>query len=187
MEQDYILELIDNDELDYLDGYQQLNRLARTQNLIQHHTDNSWMIRGLFKRFVRYIKTFIYHLRQRRSPDQERALHTAQLRQAQEKIACYVINELQKMLEDPSAPKEGISRLLYEYQHILDQLRNPRPSVIAITDSAQKIGEVTRLGLSFELDQIQNMYESDRLSRSAAKRLRENVYLMQIDLEDHIY
>ena len=187
MEQDYILELIDNDELDYLDGYQQLNRLARTQNLIQHHTDNSWMLRILVKRLVRYIKNAIHHFRTRKSPDQEIALHTVQLRRAQEKIAEHVLCELQKMLDEPSAPKEGISRLIYEYQHVLNQLRNPRPSVSSIADNAKKVAEITRLGLGLELNEIQSMYESERLSRAVAKRLRENVYLMQVDLEEHIY
>lgn len=43
-----------------------------------------------------------------------------------------------------------------------------------------------RLGLRLELEQIQTMYEEERLCRDTAKRLRENVYLMQVDLEDNV-
>ena len=36
------------------------------------------------------------------------------------------------------------------------------------------------------MEQIQTRYEEGDLCRASAKRLRENVYLMQVDLEDNV-
>ena len=46
--------------------------------------------------------------------------------------------------------------------------------------------EVRRLGYALELEHIQRMYESRRISRAMAKYMRENVALMQLDLEDKV-
>ena len=46
--------------------------------------------------------------------------------------------------------------------------------------------DIIRRGLSIELEGIREMYEAGRISRTTAKRMRENVALMQIDLEDKV-
>jgi len=42
------------------------------------------------------------------------------------------------------------------------------------------------MALEIELEQIETRYDDGELSRAAAKRLRENVNLMQMDLEDKV-
>ena len=79
-----------------------------------------------------------------------------------------------------------MSELILEYQRTLAALRASRPSVTSIAKRMSDAAVVEQTGLKLELEQIQAMYDADRLSRAAAKRLRENVYLMQIDLEERI-
>ena len=52
--------------------------------------------------------------------------------------------------------------------------------------SASKAQDIERYGLRLELEQIQARYEEGDLCRSSYKRLRENVALMQVDLEDNV-
>ena len=185
-EQNFILEMIDNNELDYMDGYQQLNRLARVQNLIRHRNDNTWVVRNFIRHFLRYIRSLIGHIKNLRpSKDAERE-HIETLHEAQERAMEYVIKNLEEERSNSEFSKQSINTLIYEYQQILNRIHNPRPSVSAIADKTQKTNELIRLALSLELEEIQSMYENERLTRSAAKRLRENVYLMQIDLEDSL-
>lgn len=185
-EQDFILDLIENDELDYIDGYQHLNRLARIQNLILHRSDNMWIFRNLTRHLMRYLNSAWQHLK-RFNPKTEHAQeHAKEMRVTQERSLEYVIKKLQEEKTNTEVSREDISALLVEYQDILNRLRNPRPSVSAMTKGVSKANEITRIGLALELEQIQSMYEAERLSRASAKRLRENVYLMQIDLEDSI-
>ena len=46
--------------------------------------------------------------------------------------------------------------------------------------------DVRRLAYQLELEEIQKMYERERIDRQAAKNMRDNVYLMQMDLEDRL-
>ena len=83
-------------------------------------------------------------------------------------------------------PTEDVSALLLEYQRMARNLRKTNPSITAITTTADKAVEIERLGLRLELEQIQARYEEGDLCRSSYKRLRENVFLMQVDLEDNV-
>ena len=65
-------------------------------------------------------------------------------------------------------------------------LRSANPSITAFTRTADKAIEIERLGLQLELEQIQSRYEEGDLCRAEAKRMRENVNLMQLDLEDNV-
>ena len=84
-------------------------------------------------------------------------------------------------------PTEDASALLLEYQRTCMALRNANPSITAIARANDKVEDVRRLGLRLEAGaDLQTMYEEERLCRDTAKRLRENVYLMQVDLEDNV-
>lgn len=188
-EQDFLLEMIENDELDYVEGYKLLNRLARTQNLITHRSDNSWVARNLMRHLLRYLKASIMHLKTLLPSEkvkEEQARELQQTQEAMEKAIKYVIKKLEEERESYQGAKENINAVIYEYQQFLTRVRNPRPSLSSLASGAQKANEITRLALNLELEEIQSMYEDERLSRAAAKRLRENVYLMQIDFEDSI-
>ena len=43
-----------------------------------------------------------------------------------------------------------------------------------------------RAGFLIELEHIQLMYESGRINRHTAKHMRENVHMMQLELEDKV-
>ena len=60
------------------------------------------------------------------------------------------------------------------------------PSITALTTTADKAVELQLQGLRLELEAIQSSYEDGTLPRASYKRLRENVALMQIDLEDNV-
>lgn len=59
-------------------------------------------------------------------------------------------------------------------------------SITAMTNVADKAMDIQRQGHRLELEALQASYEEGRLPRAAYKRLRENVALMQIDLEDNL-
>ena len=55
-----------------------------------------------------------------------------------------------------------------------------------LTNISAKSTEIERLALQLELEQIQASYEDGTISRGFARRMRENVNLMQLDLGDSI-
>ena len=111
---------------------------------------------------------------------------TTAMRELQIKSIGNVVDRLRSEMGALDAPTEDVSALLLEYQRTLASLRQTLPTITTLARSADKTVDIERLGLGLELEAIQNMYDDGRLSRAAAKRLRDNVALMQVDLEDNV-
>ena len=73
-----------------------------------------------------------------------------------------------------------------EYNQLLASLKASIPSISRISAVSEAALDVQRKALSLELDYIQAALREETISRGYAKRLRENVALMQIDLEDKL-
>ncbi len=183
-EQDYVMELIDEGEVDPLVGYQYLNRLVQIASLIEHRTSKT-AAHNLVLR-VRVFLRATWHRLLNGLPGVSPTAQTEAMHALQIKSTEHVIERLQQMLTSPECdePTEDVSALIVDYQRAIRPLRNTSPSLTAYTNTASKVVGIKRLGLSLELEQIQTRYEDGDLCRSSAKKLRENVYLMQLDLED---
>ena len=95
---------------------------------------------------------------------------------------------MQAELASPTSeePAEHLSALLLEYQRLVQTARAANPSITALATSVDKAADIKRAGLRLELEAIQSSYEDGSLPRASYKRLRENVALMQMDLEDNL-
>ena len=102
----------------------------------------------------------------------------------------HVVARLGDMLADDECdvPAEQVSSLLVEYQRTVAMLERGEstPSATAIMRASDKAEEVKRLGLMLELEQIQSFYEDGKLSRAAAKRMRDSTNLMLMDVDDNV-
>ena len=186
-EQEYVFDLIDSDEAPAVEGYKYLTRLARIEAMIERGKHKKMRINAAFRRFRALVRKTWRRLRTKlpgenpQISDEKRAMRDIQMRSAR-----YIVHRLQSEMGNIDAPNEQISQLIGEYQRTLRILGTTSPSITAIAQRATPDLEVTRLGLRIELEQIQQAYEEGRLSRAAAQKMRENVYLMQVDLEDYV-
>lgn len=185
-EQQYVLDLIENEDVYPLVGYQYLTRLNRIESLLMHH-HGRWSIQNFLMRMRAIVRSGWHHL-MRGLPGVSVTERAQALRDLQIKCSEHVSGLLRAELASPdsSTPTEDISTLLLEYQRALTTLRNANPSITALTNTASKALDIERQGLRLELEQIQSRYEDGDLCRASYKRLRENVYLMQVDLEDNV-
>lgn len=185
-EQEYVFELIDRKETYPLIGYRYISRLAHIENLTKHH-GGRWSAKNSYLRLRRVLRAgghrLLLGLPGVNETERMEAMRSLQVRSSE-----HVIELLQDEIASPTsdAPAEDISALQMEYQRTVNALRNSNPSITAIASTADEALEIERLGLCLELEQIQSHYEDGALSRATAKRLRENVYLMQVDLEDNV-
>ncbi len=185
-EQDFVNKLIASGEVDHYAGYQYLARLARMEELIKHHHS---LRANLRKHLIRWrtagrrsLHDIVYKV-----PGAELSETAQATRELQIKSYEHVIDKLHEELAgDSAANAEDISKLLLEYQQLLRTLRAAVPTMTGLIRTQDKTQDVERLGLQIELEQIQTRYDDGELSRAAAKRLRENVNLMQMDLEDKV-
>lgn len=186
-EQEYVLECIEADELPPLEGYQYVTRVARIKSLLTHGHARRLAILSWWRRFKIVVRKMWIKFRRKmpgKDPVSDPSRRTMRIIQA--RSAEHVINRLQDDMADSDFPSEKISALSMEYRRIYRLLRGPAPSVTAIARNSELDLEATRLGLRLELEQIQLAYEEGRISRAAAQKMRENVYLMQLDIEDYV-
>ena len=185
-EQDYVLKLIEAEEVYPIVGYQYLSRLAHIENLLKHHAGR-WSLQNAYLRMRALARTG-WHRLLSGLPGVSPTERTQAIRELQIKGSEHVVGKLQAMLTSPECnePAEDVSALVMEYQRTISVLRNANPSITALARAGALATDVERLGLRLELEQIQTRYEEGDLCRASAKRLRENVYLMQVDLEDNV-
>ena len=185
-EQELALKLIDDEEIYPIIGYQYLSRLARIENMLKHHRGR-WSAQNFMLR-LRAIARSGWHRIVAGLPGINVTERVQAIRDLQMQCAEHVVERLQQKLASPESdePAEDVSTLLLEYQRSITALRNANPSITALTNTASKAQDIERYGLRLELEQIQARYEDGDLCRSSYKRLRENVALMQVDLEDNV-
>ena len=186
-EEEYVLNAIEADEIPPVEGYQYVTRIARVRSLLTHGHKRRIALIDWWRRSKIVLRKMWIKFRRKmpgRDPisDPSRRMKRIILARSAE----YVINKLQDGMADSNFPSEKISALSMEYRRIYRLLRGPAPSVTTIARNSELDLELTRLGLRLELEQIQQAYEEGRISRSAAQKMRENVYLMQLDIEDFV-
>ena len=185
-EQELVVKLIDEEEIYPIVGYRYLSRLARIENMLQHHRGR-WSVQNLVLRLRAFVRAG-WHRIIAGLPGASVTERVQAVRDLQMRCAEHVVERLQEKLasSDSSEPAENVSTLLLEYQRSITAMRSANPSITALTNTASKALDMERLGLRLELEQIQSRYEDGDLCRASYKRLRENVYLMQVDLEDNV-
>lgn len=183
-EHERAIELMESGEVSAVVGYQYLSRLERTMHLLEH----SGHIGGMHALHIR-LRAFLHrgvNAVLRELPGTTMAARTEEMRQLQVKCRVYAIQHLEDAVASSQVSTEDAAALLLEYQRSLGTLRNTVPTVTAVIKVEDRTDDMKRLAYRYELEQIQEAYEEDRLSRMHARRLRENVQLMQMDLEDTV-
>ncbi len=184
-EQEYVLELIENDEVPPLEGYQYISRAARIESMVKHGKNRRLAFMRWWRRVRVVARKYGNKLRKRKHGEGPRTTGRI-MRDIQVRTSDYVIGRLEDEMAASPIQSEKISQLITEYRRTVAMLRGPAPSITALTQNVTADLDATRLGLRIELEKIQQAYEDGRISRAGAQRMREAVYLMQIDLEDYM-
>lgn len=185
-EREFVLDLLEREEVDQLVGYRYIKRLSRTENLLKHHADRVSLQIAYLR--IRTLAHAGWHRLAEALPGDDLAERTEAERNLRLRSNGHVIEKLQAELASPTSdePAEHVSALLLEYQRLVQTTRAANPSITALATTASKAVDIQRQGLRLELEAIQSGYEEGALPRASYKRLRDNVALMQIDLEDNV-
>ncbi len=186
LEQERVLELVEEDKVSGLVGYQYLARLERIERLLKHGKGRFSPAR-LMMRLRVLFRRGLFSVTQK-LPDSGVTAQAEEMRMLQIEAETYAIGYLEAMTANPDAdtPTEDAAALLLEYQRSVAMLRSSMPSVTSTIRAADRTEDIKRFAYACELKQIQEAYEEERLSRPAARYMRENVFLMQLDLNDAI-
>lgn len=183
-EQERALELLEEGKYPSAVGYRHLARLTREEQLLQHEGSSFAWLRKVWVRGRSVLRRGFLGM-MREVPGMSAIERIGQSRSFQLEIEDYAAERLESLITDAAYATEDAVNLLMAYKRSRDLLtRELAPA--ATFDVGLSVRDARRMGLSIELDQIQQMLEEKRLSRSTAKRMRENVRLMQMDLEDSV-
>lgn len=182
-EYDRAMELMERGVVSGVVAYRYMGRLEQVMQLLEHGKGRGRLkrwngrFRALWHRGVRAVL--------RELPGNTAlAEKTEEMRWLQTATRTYAIEHLEQAVASSQVPTEDAATLLLEYQRTVAALHSARPSVTTVIEVGDLADAIKRKAYAFELEQIQDAYEDDRLSRAHAQRMRESVQLMQMDLED---
>lgn len=188
-EREFVKKELENKAVDEEIAYRVLSTLSRREKLLTHSDNLREVTSDVSVSFAQerfFIRTLVHRIINGLpvvSVSEEAAERHALIA----KSTSYANKKLQALLENSGdIPTEYVSELLVETSRLAASLDLQSPSITTMTNVDKIANDLTRRALKIELDEIQSMLESGRINRACAKRLRENVALMQIDLEDKV-
>lgn len=184
-EYDRAAELMERGLVSGVVAYRYLGRLEQMMTLLEHGKGSGRLKRwnGRFRALAHQgIRAILREL----PGNTALAEQTEETRWLQTVTRTYAIEHLEAAVASSQVPTEDASALLVEYQRSLLALQAARPSVTSVIKTGNRVEDIKRKAYAFELEQIQEAYEADQLSRVQAQRMRESVQLMQMDLDDMV-
>ncbi len=187
-EQECVMDLIDKDEISPYEGYQYLSRIVHISSMIKKDKHIKLKILRWRRRVFMFIKKLGRMLNESLPGDALSSKQKAakKMRIIQAKAASYVVDRLKEIMPESDTQSEKISNLINEYEHTLRLLGSASPSITVLARNVEPDIDVMKLALRIELEEIQNAFDNKELSRKAALQMRQNVYLMQVDIEDFV-
>jgi CPA1 family monovalent cation:H+ antiporter len=161
-------------------AYEYLARLERTESLILHSTG-----RFSLKRTLRALKVACSRAKMfvvKALPGAKLSEDSAELRKLRVECSRFVVANLKDEMAQGTISVEDASKFILDAERYISDTTSSIPTVtksLLIMDESE---DIRRLAYQIELEQIQKMYEEDRITRKDAKKMRENVFLMQLDL-----
>lgn len=184
-EQERALQLMDQGIVSADVGYDFLGRLERMERLIKHGAGRRFDL----KRWASRVRIAYARLRRtlaRALPDSKLTDLGEEMRSLQQETARYAVDILRAEMSKSTVAAEDASKLILEYEASIAALGNSRTSVTTSIRIADESDDIRRFAYGTELEQIQRMYEEERISRQEARNMRDNVMLMMMDLDDTV-
>lgn len=170
-------------------GLEYLRRLEKLEEYIEHrrHGTLPKRISASFKMSLVSLRRNIGRVsRKIRGKDEALSKRAEEMRKLQLDTTAFVIDALHEMIDRNDVNTEEASRLLLIYEQRHSNLKGHRTSVTKQIKIADESEDILRTAYQIELEQIQKMFEKDRINRQEANRMRDNVHMMQMDIDDKI-
>lgn len=183
-QEESLFKLIDAGELDEIEGYAYLRRLSRASNYLQHKSEGGHFILSSIRHSSatwRALRRWFRKLAGK-IPLYDDALERIKVQKAADLAA---IDFLQGLManEDSSFPSDHVTELLFAFQNSYRRSQGKRPSITSYTRTVDDLDDVQRAAYNFELEEIRLAHSREEISRHTANLMRDNVYLMLVDLD----
>ena len=180
-----LIEDIEARNVDPYEGFAYLRTLLHQKNLLTHTKQRFLSIQMLLMsivRFFRELKNRFLALLNNESMKENLMQHQVRMICEQE-----AIRYLHSLVDNPNYPSEVVAKLLIAHERVLAALQSDAGRADHVVEQATTNSDsIQRMALQIELEVVDDYYASGNISRAEAKKLRDNVSLMMLDLDDHI-
>ena len=180
-----LIEDIEARNVDPYEGFAYLRTLLHQKNLLTHTKQRFMSIQMLLMdivRFFRELKNRFFVLLHNESMKENLMQHQVRMICEQE-----AISYLHSLVDNPNYPSEVVAKLLIAHERVLAALQSDVGRADHVVEQATANSDsIQRMALQIELEVVDDYYASGNISRAEAKKLRDNVALMMLDLDDHI-
>lgn len=184
-QQEKAFDMIENHEVSENVGYAYLDRLSKVERLLTH------------EKFVKQTKFHNYHITLRMFLGRfKRNLIRLNPKSAGReddstvnlKVACdlYAIDKLKEIMITDEVASENASKIVLELEASISSSSSKLPSVTSTIRAADNNEDVLAYAYELELDAISELQQTEKITRAQAKKMRENVFLMQLELKGAI-
>ncbi len=179
----YLTYLLDKDRIEPAIAYRLARRLAYHEQILTHKRVGVRLMREAFRRTAVLARVARSAVRQA-FPGEENSRDSA-TREARILVEKETIRYLDHKIASGESkyPPEMLGEAVSEHTNILNALTRTRPAIIFMAETLDATDDVMRKAYLFELEEIQDCYDRGDISRALMIRLREIVYLMQLDHE----
>lgn len=196
-QEEYLMERLEKGQVDEDNAYEMLQRLARAKNLLRHghikkmsvaKRDVGKAVIGFRRSVFLSIRLLYRWVRSRFLGDEADNPSRSAMTDLRIDLSNVAVECIQQMIDAlvPPYPMEVLTGVQLSYLTAAHNLEATRPDLTLYTKVSIGMEEVERLAYHMELEEIQGYCDAGKLSRSAGKNMRDNVYLMLVDLDDHV-
>lgn len=185
-QQECVEEFLDSGEYDETVCYTYLETLRRIERLLLHGRKLTNVISRNDHNEIHFISRRIKYYIMSTFLTKKKKKSTTELRNLRIKSENYALRFMKEQVKNEFVNTELASKVVLEYERSLTSLTQTMPSVTVAIDAIDASTEVQMYAYTIELDKIHELQETGKLSRSNAKKMRENVSLMQLELQDAI-
>ncbi|MBQ9691405.1 MAG: hypothetical protein IJV62_04870, partial [Eggerthellaceae bacterium] len=111
------------------------------------------------------------------------------IREIQMQALMYAIERMKTYISTSKGATEDAAQVMVDMQRKLRIMQRENRDMISITDAAvveDQADEILTASLRLEFSKIQELLDREEIDPACAKRLRDNVHIMRMQLEEHI-
>jgi CPA1 family monovalent cation:H+ antiporter len=196
-EREHTRDLVSQGKVSALAGIFYLDQLSRSLARIRHRNAIGWEVSGFFEQVISLFKKRRAQKKKYRR-EYEQAMESQDAKRPNRKVLrfelreltienyLHVQNKLAEYAQEPDAPVRAIGLISIGLERRIARLRSPRRILSGVRNYEERLLEVESRALEFEREVINEALACNRISYATAKQMRDNVAMMELDIEEQL-
>jgi hypothetical protein len=189
-EQENTLNLVEAGQVSAITGIIYMDQLSRILARLQHHNTIGWEAKAISKQIAYGFRQFNKRRKQAKqiksASKQERKKTVLETRNLTILNYKYAIQKLEGYLLEPDSPHSLVKLIIIELERRISRLQNPREMLRNNRQDEDILLGVKAQAMEIERKSINMAAECNKISRSTAKELLDNVAIMELDAEEQL-